>query len=317
MSSTGLEDELRAGMARVPAQVPAGLARTAYRRYRRRRSTARVVTAAGTAAIAAGAAIGVGLIRPPGTAGPGQTPSAAYVVDRVTQAVDALPPDSIIFMRDTFQPASPQDTLQDTWAAGNEFRTETFTAAGQPVTEFGSATAHNRIMQTQVNYQDRTWSRSVTVLPHGSPSPGPSPSSSCAGAGFLPGPVPSATPSANAGTSGADVFVTGYLLAIGQPGPMVAQIRTALSCGKLKVAGNGDIDGIRCIKLVEQETGITLTYWVSRSAYLPVRLVTQYTQWPGSEQDDFSWLPPTAANLALATVTIPPGYTRVTPAEQP
>jgi len=130
--------------------------------------------------------------------------------------------------------------------------------------------------------------------------------------------TPSATSSAIGGAATAVVY-TSVLMVIGQPDSMVAQIRTALTCGRLRVAGNGDIDGVHCIKLVEKAEGITLTYWVSRSAYLPVRLVTQFTQWPGpqTEQDDFSWLPPTRADLALVTVAIPPGFRQVAPPEQP
>jgi hypothetical protein len=317
MSSTGLEDQLKAGMARVPAQVPAGLARTAYRRYLRRRSTVRAAAAVGTAAIVAGAVIGIGLTRPPGTAGPGPAASAAYVVDRVTQAINALPVDAIMFERTTYQFAS-QGSRQDSWAAGDEFRSETFTPAGRPDTEFGFVTVHNRLTQTQVSYHNKTWSRSVTMLPRISPSPRASATSSCSNAGFLPDPSPTTTYRTKNGVS---VSVVGSvsLMTIGQSALMVEQIRTALACGKLKVAGNGYIDGAPCIKLVEQGDGASLTYWVSRSAYLPVRLVTQFTQWPGpqTEQDDFSWLPPTRANLALVTVAIPPGFRQVAPPEQP
>jgi len=318
MSGTRLEDQLRAEIARMPAQVPSGLARTAYQRYRRRRTTTvRAITAAGTAAMVAGAAIGVGLTLSPGTTGPGQTTSAAYVVDRVTQAVDALPADAIMFERTTYRSASPSFAPQDTWAGGNGSRTETFTAAGQPATESGFAVMHNRITQTQVNYQDKTWSRSVTTFPHGRPSPTPSASASCADAGFITSSRPTATSSANGGASGvSDVNVVGMMFVIGQPASMVAPIRTALSCGKLKVAGYGDIDGISCVKLVEKADGVTLIYWASRSTYLPVRLVTQMSGMP-TEQDDFGWLPPTPANLALVTVPIPAGFTRVAPPELP
>jgi hypothetical protein len=52
--------------------------------------------------------------------------------------------------------------------------------------------------------------------------------------------------------------------------------------------------------------------WVSRSTYLPVQM---RWSWPrghglprGSLTGDFTWLPPTRANLAALRVTIPPGY---------
>jgi hypothetical protein len=53
IEETEVADELRAGIERVPAQVPHGLARGAYRRYRRRRDAKRAMAAIGTAAAAA------------------------------------------------------------------------------------------------------------------------------------------------------------------------------------------------------------------------------------------------------------------------
>jgi hypothetical protein len=47
--------------------------------------------------------------------------------------------------------------------------------------------------------------------------------------------------------------------------------------------------------------------WVDPSTYLPVRLRMT------GQQQDFRWLRPTAANLALAKLAVPAGFRRVTP----
>jgi hypothetical protein len=56
-----------------------------------------------------------------------------------------------------------------------------------------------------------------------------------------------------------------------------------------------------------------IVLWVNAQTYLPLRMEKLHwiNQDPGSVQRyDFQFLPPTAANLAKLTVTIPPGYKR-------
>jgi hypothetical protein len=58
---------------------------------------------------------------------------------------------------------------------------------------------------------------------------------------------------------------------------------------------------------------IAETIWVSPTTYLPVRVVVRspYAT-PGFQQTaDFTWLPPTAQNLAKLTVPVPAGFSQV------
>jgi hypothetical protein len=313
MTSTGLEDQLRAEIARVPAQVPPGLARTAYRRYRRRRATIRAITATGTAAVVAGAAIGIGIghTGSAGTAGPGQATNAetaAYVVDRITRAVDAIPKDAITFERTTYQPASGQFTPEDDWTANGLYRSVTFNSAGKPATELGFTGTRTSSTMVQVDYQHKTWSRSVYTFPRRRPAPLPSASSSCANAGF----IATSKGTSRTGSTSTSWAYTSILMVSGTPSAMVQAIRTAQSCGKLKVAGSEEIGGIKTIKLVESAGGYTLTVWVSKSSYLPVRYDIQTAGTP-TEQTDIQYLPPTRANVAQLIVHIPAGFRQVPP----
>ena len=86
-------------------------------------------------------------------------------------------------------------------------------------------------------------------------------------------------------------------------------IRHQLSCGEYSVAGRQRVDGVNAIKIVSKQGGVTL--WVKPDTYLPVRLILD--QGPVNSQDDFRWLPPTPANLAQLTVTVPAGFSQVPP----
>ena len=70
---------------------------------------------------------------------------------------------------------------------------------------------------------------------------------------------------------------------------MTDEIRTALSCGWLRVAGAGQVDGVSAVKLTGTPGGVTATIWVSASTYLPVRITTT---WPTYVLQDTQWLPP-------------------------
>jgi hypothetical protein len=279
--NTELEEQLRAGMARVPAQVPPEVAGTAYHRYRRRRTAARAIAAACTAAAITGAVLVVGLPRP---AGPAPV-TTAYVVDRVTEALDGLSPDTIMFDRRTYDPASTLNAPQDFWAASGRSRAELFTPSGKIVMDQQTVLSHGNLMLVLVNYQQKAWSRWVTTFPGVRPPTHPPVSPSC---------------------SNVKINVI-----IGSAPAMAADIRSALSCGKLTIAGTGSVDGVRAIKLTGTEGGIAETFWVNTSTYLPVRLTTVRRIGPPVMQDDFQWLPPTAANQALLIAPIPPGFTQV------
>jgi len=98
------------------------------------------------------------------------------------------------------------------------------------------------------------------------------------------------------------------------PTTVATALRTAVSCGTLAVAGRQRADGIEAIKLTSRPGSlISETIWVSPSSYLPVRVVVRSA--PGTpafqQTADFTWLPPTAQNLAKLTVPIPAGFRQV------
>src|SRR5271165_5782107 len=98
------------------------------------------------------------------------------------------------------------------------------------------------------------------------------------------------------------------------PTTVATALRTAVSCGTLAVAGRQRADGIEAIKLTSRPGSlISETIWVSPSSYLPVRVVVRSA--PGTpafqQTADFTWLPPTAQNLAKLTVPIPARFRQV------
>jgi hypothetical protein len=274
--NTDISDKLRAGIASIPAQVPPGLARSAYRRYSRRRVTARAATAAGTAA-AAGIAASVFL---PRSAQPA-TETTAYVVSHVAQVLDALPSDTMLVDQSTgtgpgFQP-------MDRWGIRGRTRIEAFTRAGQPVYAMGTSITPTTTNTVLVDYQNKTWWRTVG-LDQDNKVTGPVP------------PIKLTCKNTNPGET------------IGNAADMVDLLRTEVACGELKADGTGTINGVTVVKLA----GKVVTYWVNSTTYLPVRRTV--TQGPGAViQDDFQWLPPTAANLAELNTSVPPGFTQVRP----
>ena len=277
--STEVTGQLRAGIDRVPAQVPPGLARRAYHRYRRRRLAARAIVAAGTVAVAAVAAA----VFLPGPAEPA-TQDAAYVVSHVTQALDALPADTIFFDRMTHG----DGYRMDNWRTEYRSRWEVFNPSGQVVAESGRLVTATRYQVVTVDYQHKYWWRLVNSNGYGRiPRPGPLSQFTCDQDG----------PS---------------IVGMTNPRQFAAWLHAEVSCRQLTVGGTAIVDGVSAVKLTSKNTGnATLTYWLNPTTYLPVRVTV--TGPPGLlSQDDLQWLPPTAANLAKVSLPVPPaGFTQV------
>ena len=90
--------------------------------------------------------------------------------------------------------------------------------------------------------------------------------------------------------------------------------------GAWRVAGRTRLDGQQALELRETGRGrdiiepMPVLLWVNAQTYLPIRLVSgTASSGSGMTVEDFSYLPPTAANLALLRVPIPFGYPRSTP----
>jgi hypothetical protein len=272
--------QLRAGIERVPAEVPPGLASRAYRRHRGRRAAARAIVAAGTAAVAAiGAAVAFS-----GPAAPA-TRNTAYVVGHVAQALDTVPAGTILHERMTYIPAGtgPGTDPITFWANSSRVRMEIFTPAGQLVSDWGSLTTPTAFSAVDVNYRAKVWSRT-------------------AGPGSNPVPADQLTCSST----------SRHILVIFNPSEMVDLLRAEVSCGMLKADGTATVNGVSVIKLNVAMPHGTKTYWVSPTTYLPVRITVNRGAGAPVMQDDLQWLPPTAANVAELSFPVPPsGFTQV------
>lgn len=288
MISTEFEERLREEMrhAATGVSVPSGLVRRA-RRARRRR----IVFRAGAASAAAAVAVAGAVIVSNGTTGASRdsgTYTTAYVVKHVKSALDAV--DEIAYMHFTAPPGvSPMDVWVHDGPRGQSYRAEYFDSnAGQLFLEVGiTATPANYETWINVNPLQGTWSKQS-----------------------FQGPLPSGT--------GCGTPVPTSLVSFPE---IAAGLREYLACGTLSYEGKQHVDGVNALKLVSvqhQRLGktpatLTTTIWVDPATYLPVRLATQWTRPIVSVpmRFDIRWLPPTSANLALVTVRIPAGFTRV------
>jgi hypothetical protein len=89
-------------------------------------------------------------------------------------------------------------------------------------------------------------------------------------------------------------------------------LRESIANGKLTVVRQTVIDGQTVLELTtrskDSSTSGGETWWVNPATWLPVRTLTVNSA--ESIQVDYAFLPPTPANIAKLTVTIPPGFTR-------
>jgi hypothetical protein len=93
------------------------------------------------------------------------------------------------------------------------------------------------------------------------------------------------------------------------------RIEHDLTTGRYVLAGNTVIDGRRALKLESRSTSTgphpvseLTTLWVNAETYVPIRSTSQEHS---REQTVFTWLPPTRANTAALTVTVPTGFHKV------
>jgi hypothetical protein len=95
-----------------------------------------------------------------------------------------------------------------------------------------------------------------------------------------------------------------------------AAIAREIAEGQWRVVRRTWLDGQPAIELSENSTGpifpLPVLLWVSARTHLPLRWIVG-SGTPQVSQQDFAYLPPTAANLALLRVPIPPGYPRSSP----
>jgi hypothetical protein len=301
--NTDVEDLLREGMERFTADLraPAGLAGQVARR-RRRRLVLRSMTG-GVAVLAAGAAA-LAVVVLPRAGGDGRAAvDAAYVVRNVSDALSAASPGTIAQMTITttgaMRPGGTAATATaEEWSNGEQWRSVLYSSPGNPVYDEGYNSTYG---YTLVSYLTKTWARQP-----GLGRPAALPDSALPGKQGC-GPAFGAFPVLfRLGLPGTSSSVSSL------PTTVATALRAAVSCGSLTVAGRQTVDGTETIKLTSRAGNLlSETIWVSPDTYLPVRVVTRAGLAPVQQTADFTWLAPTAQNLAKLTVPIPATFSKV------
>jgi len=299
-------------------RIPAGLAGRARAHHRRRLLAVRAAIAAGTVAVVSAAAViavtgGASGVpgRHPHGGGAVRAQAAAYVIQRVARAVgtrslimEISTPEQVITTERpgkrpvrSFVPRSVWWAYHDrsrgkVYAAylrrhGHPGAADTDTEYGPPGKSLASSPSLHPFTQTTVNYSDRTWSRGtqLTGLASGSAR------AACELVKGMTDPL----------LAGEVVFTSPSF------------IHAALACGGLSVTGHMRVHGAAAITLTGTRRLATLpiTLYVSPATYLPIRIMI------GGLRQDYRWLAPTTARLALLRVRIPPGFRRVSDATRP
>jgi hypothetical protein len=237
--------------------------------------------------------------------------AAAYVINRAERAVStsslimeiSTPEQVITAERPGKRPGRSFIPRSVWWAYRDGSRGEVFagylrrhgqpgaantdTENGPPGKSLPGSPSLHRFTQTTVNYSDRTWSRGTQLTGLASGSPG----AACELVKGITDPL-----------LAGEVFFTSPSF-----------IHAVLACGGLSVAGRIRVDGAAAIKLTgtQRLAKLPVILYVSPATYLPIRTVI------GGLRQDYRWRAPTAANLALLKVRIPPRFRRVKNAAGP
>jgi hypothetical protein len=301
--SADIQDFLREEMTQIAEHVtvPAGLGLRAHDRWRRRRRSRRhALAAAAAAATAAGAIAGtVSAAGPASSASPAAARTTAYVVRKVARALAAVTSGNLVEYARTTLPPGTGAPVSPVVQGGSDSPRYTrpvfvqgyyrgltalsfYARPGSEIFRARAAVTHGRMTTTWVTFTARSWwheTRSVPVMP---------PSVWCSKYGGAPQP-------GSADWSLVDRQLISCRYTTARPAP-------------------GLVDGQHAIELRQPATAadahVAWTLWVSRRTYLPLRLVVVYGRL-GPDRTTFRWLPPTRANLAPFSLTIPPHFRQV------
>jgi hypothetical protein len=332
--NSDLGELLREGIDRQAAgtSLRPGLAARAFRRHRRRLIAIRTAAVGGTAIVVAAAVLTAtigahGAVPRRGGESPIQT--TAYVVGRAEQAMAAVEQGNAIqevhaqalkapiagftavVLPTLNSPASkefygnrhwPDLYVQfqrfTSWYYRGRTRIAGYGADGSLVFQAGTATTalpsgRQPAPRVAIDYRRR-----LLLQPLSPGGPG-TPRLSChMGPDFLPG------------TAGA--------IMKSSPAGWAAVVRKALSCGLFQVTGRQRVDGVPAIRLAAisrmsphlAPLKEQVTLWVDARSFLPVRMEWAHRKMPFYAVD-FSWLPPTPANLRALRVSVPAGMREV------
>ena len=200
----------------------------------------------------------------------------------------------VLWTRTTTEAIPASDTLvESTFSYKSASSDVRYFPDGQPWVDYSAATSRNSRgtltwSRTSVNWQNRTYS---IVSEAGSPSW-----------------------SVQLTTCGDGLMPLDYL-----DTPDTA--RALLNCPRVKVTRGRQIEGIDAITIAAAGPGGgSQTLWINAKTYLPIQLVTVtpkdrypdgYKRAPSPGQvEQFTWLPPTPANLAYVSAPIPAGFTK-------
>jgi hypothetical protein len=308
--NTDLEDLLRQGIDRLPAEVPAGLTHRAARKARRHRLVTRAaVTAAAATLTAAAVAIGVLVapaaskqatgegarsVRPAPAAGkptaarptpaqhlrplpswpPGPITHAA-LVSRVEQAVLTSPNYIVISRR--YDYADRSKLIVTEW----DYQNMQLLVQADPHTAQLVTTYPNRHTVKWVDYQERKWA--LTTWPFSGVVR--TDKNQCAGP--------------------ADDSPQ-----VGDP-RWAAWLVSSLRCGAYTVTSHSGADGVSILNIVntpkdvEYQHGVRLHILVDATTYLPI---ADWQTGSYGYYDAITWQPPTPALLTQLALPVPPGF---------
>ena len=328
--NTGFEELVRDSMEwfTEDLQVPADLAGQARRAHQRRRRLAgTAVVALGTAAVTAAAVIAATV---PGTGGVTNAQTTAYVIKRVQNALAAEnfviqgQATSTMTVSVHGRRVSSSNGPSMSWSYGDRSRFVEFTGndcrqvlpdgscpqRGGPELYLADGTAliGGKLTGAIVTYFDHKYSLYPLGQTH----------------------VQACSRTAQLGLGAPAVTMSNW----------PAFIKAMLGCGDATVTGHARIGSVETTVISgsidvplpkgyartvrEARDRVRFTLYVDPTTYLPVRAYGSDETYGGAGGPTISasvtnvrWLPPTAANIARALVTIPPGYTQVSsPAQQ-
>ncbi|HXS66237.1 MAG TPA: hypothetical protein VN767_25565 [Streptosporangiaceae bacterium] len=321
-----LEDLIHDGIDQLTAgsTLPAGIADRARQKVRRRRNQVRATVAAGTAVAAVAAGIAVIAATSAGSAGttpktavaPHPAPTVALLakIERAIASKAGSAP--VLQIKTTFPagrvpvPPDPFSTVQFAqggiarttilWTRGNVLKVDWFNDKGHIEMENLATQKGTRGTGTNVDYLSRDWTQvplNWFVYKKYIPR--------CTVLPLGPGEPK-----------------------VWAPRTLAKEIKHALACGQVKVAGRQRVDGVDTIELAFASGHLKVpwykmgravthqTMWVGADSYLPVRYLSTLTfaaAKPGSPrsistQSDFQWLPATKSALAKLRLIIPRGF---------